>query len=268
MSRRGGSTAAFSLFSFQDIITSVTGIMILVTLILALELIQRKESSPPVHTEEIAQNLQSTVTEMQNRIEELKRKSAESNKRIDELAPLDKRAIQRDLADSEEANQRLDGQVEELERRKREAEQRMQEAERLLESQSVDPDALEKLQAEVRKKEEDLEELKSSDRIIYNRAPGDSKTPWLVEVSGDGFSVAEVGKSAPPKIFRTVGALGDWLAQRNSGSEYFVLFAKPDGIANFHAGQQMLQQKGFDVGYDLLGEEQKVIDPETGAGAP
>jgi len=43
MSRRSRRNSPFSLFAFQDIITSVTGIMILVTMMLALELIKRKE---------------------------------------------------------------------------------------------------------------------------------------------------------------------------------------------------------------------------------
>lgn len=128
MSQRGRAGAAFSLFSFQDIITSVTGIMILVTLILALELIQRKEASPTEKTEEIIEDLDSTVAEMQKRIEVVQR---ERKKIKPELPHLDRIAIQRDLADVEEANKRLDDQVKELEGQKREAEQRLQEAERL-----------------------------------------------------------------------------------------------------------------------------------------
>ncbi len=43
MSRRNRSRAAFSLFSFQDIITAVTAIVILLVLILTLELISRRQ---------------------------------------------------------------------------------------------------------------------------------------------------------------------------------------------------------------------------------
>lgn len=41
MTRRRASLQAFSLFSFQDIITSVTGIIVLILLVLSLELIDR-----------------------------------------------------------------------------------------------------------------------------------------------------------------------------------------------------------------------------------
>ena len=50
--RRSARQSAFSLFSFQDIITSVTGIMVLITLLLAVELINRTEASPPMQTRE------------------------------------------------------------------------------------------------------------------------------------------------------------------------------------------------------------------------
>ena len=48
--RRNHTTAAFSLFAFQDIITSVTGVMIMITLLLAVELVNRVEQSPAVQT--------------------------------------------------------------------------------------------------------------------------------------------------------------------------------------------------------------------------
>jgi len=44
MSRRGRSGPTISLFSFQDIITSVTAIVTVITLLLALDLVQRKQS--------------------------------------------------------------------------------------------------------------------------------------------------------------------------------------------------------------------------------
>ena len=44
MSRRGRSGPAISLFSFQDIITSVTAIVTVIALLLALDLVQRKQS--------------------------------------------------------------------------------------------------------------------------------------------------------------------------------------------------------------------------------
>ena len=46
MRTRGSSSSPFSLFAFQDIITSVIAIVILVTMILALEIVNRVTQAP------------------------------------------------------------------------------------------------------------------------------------------------------------------------------------------------------------------------------
>ena len=58
----------FSLFSFQDIITSVTGIVILLTLVLTLDLITRRQSSPAAQSGPSAEDLQTSTARMQERI--------------------------------------------------------------------------------------------------------------------------------------------------------------------------------------------------------
>ena len=68
---RKKTSGAFSLFSFQDIITSVTAILILVMLLLTIELITKrraKSASDPVatrqHLDAVLEELESTVTRM------------------------------------------------------------------------------------------------------------------------------------------------------------------------------------------------------------
>ena len=58
MSRRRRRSAPFSLFAFQDIITSVTGIMLVITMLLALELLERTDVAPPQATAAISKDLE------------------------------------------------------------------------------------------------------------------------------------------------------------------------------------------------------------------
>ena len=69
--RRRRRESGFSLFAFQDIITSVTGIMILVTLVLAIELIERTESSPKVMTAQTTDQLKSQIVANEKEIQSL-----------------------------------------------------------------------------------------------------------------------------------------------------------------------------------------------------
>ena len=88
MSRRGKrhrEEAPTSFFSFQDIIASVTGIMLLVTLLLSMELMTRTEGGqaqvPEVDVEGLAQRLQ----EAKARRERLQATLADLQGRLDKI---------------------------------------------------------------------------------------------------------------------------------------------------------------------------------------
>ena len=114
---------------------------------------------------------------------------------------------------------------------------------------------------------ERLEKLKKENRVIFNPAGGSSKTPWLVELTINSISVAEMGKTQVPFQFSELNEFEDWLTGRNPGTQYFVLLIKPDGIKQFHSILPLLKEKNYDVGFDLLSANQSSIDPQTGAGS-
>lgn len=68
MSRRGRSGPAISLFAFQDIITSVTAIVIVVVLFLALDLVQRKESARADSPVGVAADLTDRIAELKREL--------------------------------------------------------------------------------------------------------------------------------------------------------------------------------------------------------
>ena len=68
MARRG-QAVTISLFSFQDIITSVSGILIFITLMLVLELIQNVEGDP---ANRIARDLDNASIQAQRELDSLK----------------------------------------------------------------------------------------------------------------------------------------------------------------------------------------------------
>ena len=71
------SNLKISLFSFQDIITSVTGVMILLTLLMALELVEKIETSPPVLTENL-------TVELKNQLEKINQDVIQLSKSVNE----------------------------------------------------------------------------------------------------------------------------------------------------------------------------------------
>lgn len=261
MARRRKSNVAFSLFAFQDIITSVTGIMLLITMMLALELIKRKEESPPVQTQQTTDKVEDAIASNQNEIAQLRSLLAAS----DEQLKYDAETLRRKLTSLKEANTVFSSQIENLEANQEETERRKNEAEEAL-SQTASPQQIQTMQQRVSELQQQLAELKESNRVIFNRPAGESKTPWLIEVSGQSIQVAQVGVAAPPQVFSAPAELRAWASSHGVGSTYFVMMVKPSGLNQFNIVKQDLEDLGFDIGYDLLSEDQQAIDAQTGAG--
>lgn len=118
---------------------------------------------------------------------------------------------------------------------------------------------------------EQIEKLKTSNRVIYNPAQGSSKAAWLVELTGQSIRVAAMGRPEKPVEFtgnrrQALAAFRKWAAGRNHRSEYFVLLIKSSGIDFFDQLNDELTQEGFDLGFDVVDDNLNTIDPETGAG--
>jgi hypothetical protein len=274
MARRAKNEQAFSLFAFQDIIMSVTGIMILVTLILALELMEKVENSPTQRTQDVIENIDSTVASVvdleqtvarnQARIDELKNLLAQGDLEIGEVAGFDQRAVEQDIDNMRQMEAQLASELAELAKRMEQSADQRAEIEE--EHESIDVAAIKKMLDDVEQKKKDLEELKN--RVIFNPTAGDAKTPWLVEITAQGITVAKTGVSAPPTKHASVNEFKAWAQQNlDKNRDYFVLLVKPDGIATFDGVRKGLRQSGFDLGFDLLETDKVAIDPEKGAAA-
>ena len=85
------NSAAVSFFSFQDIITSITGIMFLVVIMLVLMVLQQGPMKVQQKNREIQAELTALKKEMkqiQDVLIQLRRQAAEQNRRIEELKKL------------------------------------------------------------------------------------------------------------------------------------------------------------------------------------
>lgn len=275
MSRRRKQKVAFSLFAFQDIITSVVGIMILVTLILALEMVQQMEASPLQRTKAVVGEIDSANTNVDDLkaavernlalIASLQDRLVQGAFRIDEVAEFDQRRTAEEIENLNALDVKLGQDLAELAKQLQRSNDQRSEIE--AERDSLDPDDLMAKLEKLEELKEELEKLKTTKRIIFNPTEGDSKTPWLVEITAATITAAKVGVSAPPTVFSSPSEFRAWARKRDKQSEYFVLLIKPDGIESFEEVHEALRKTGFDVGYDLLNTDQVAIDPEKGAAA-
>lgn len=239
--------------------------MILITLILSLELVQRK-LSPPQKTAEISEHLKSAIAAAETEIEGIRRRLAENRARMMQVAGLDQASATEQVADLEQQSADLRIDLEQVSRERNAAQRREQAAQRQ-EQQLAEglKQELDRLKQDTNRKKDALEKLRESNRMVFNPSPNGSKSPWLVEIAARQLLVAEWGRSAPPHVFQSASELSGFVKARRPSSEYFVLFVKPDGVEQFEEARQILEAAGFDVGFDLLNSDQTVVDPKSGA---
>lgn len=261
MSRRNRNSSTFSLFAFQDIITSLTGIIILITMILMLDLINRKHNSPEIKTEETINILQQASVEMQQEIEEFREQLALNT----DLIRFDPQTLREQVPELTYLNQKLNERLLHLRKEETDTKRRAKEIQDERESRSSDRQTLKILRVELEKSRKDLEKMRKSNRIIFNPTPGDTKSPSLIEIDANRLLTAKVGVTAPPKMFSSATAFQSWISGKDPQKEYFVLLVKPSGIDFFEQVRSILTKDGFDIGYDLLTSDQTAVDPQTGA---
>ena len=150
MSRRGKGTTKFSLFAFQDIITSVTGIMILVTLLLSIELLQRKEMSPSNRTAQIV----SQMTEAVSQVDQLEAQFNSASSMLADLTRFDPSRLRSQVQDLHELNERMQSEVTQLQQQEQQTEREQQRLESEKQRRALDPQTIDELNRKIQEKKE------------------------------------------------------------------------------------------------------------------
>jgi hypothetical protein len=252
-----------SLFSFQDIITATTGILILLALVLAISvIIQGANSSPESEiadqkTIELRNDLLEEVRQLQIQSKKIAGDAAtwisstpaELQKKIDTQS-MQQRLITDDIASAKKMLHKLMAMENEGDFS---SDLQVLTMQLKGSSQSL---------AEVLKQ---INELKTSNRVVYNFREA-NRSAWLVEVSGKNILAAKIGSNDKPQRFDSPLKFNRFAAGLPRTQQYFVLAVKPSGIAAYDQVKPYLLQIKADTGIELVGENQTVIDPAKGAG--
>lgn len=283
MSRRNRQ-AAFSLFSFQDIVTSVTAILILVVLILSLELLERTQSAAAASSgvtraglvetiaglEQLAAVLEATVPgeaglaalavktaselERETRIVEAQAEravaEASASKEVERRAAALAAVALAQLF----ARQGMVGRIEALQEQAADADA---EARRRALENEKERDRLAKRQQEI------VQQPKAGTQLVFNVPPQSAKQPWLVEVAADGVATVRLGSNERRALGAAKGvesAVGAWVRTLQPASDYALILVRPSGIDSYEDVRKLLEAQGIDIGIDFIGEDQAVRD--------
>jgi hypothetical protein len=262
MGRRQNS-APMSFFSFQDIITATTGILILLALVLALSVIDQGAQSDveiPNATNEQVANRAGLISE----VESLKKLSEEIATETASLASATPDELKGKLAETNEAISRLKQTIKDAQSELYSQQQQLEE----LQNSSTDKamkTASEKLERSIKETNLKLKDLKSDNRVVYNFRET-TREPWVVQISDAKILAARVGRQEKPRSFNLAADFNQFATSVPDAQQYFVLVVRPDGIENLDSIKAFLFRKRFDVGVELIGESVTVVDPEKGLG--
>lgn len=272
-SRKAGS--AVTLFFFQDIIMSTSGIMIMIVLLLCLELIERPELAA-TSTERPPLQIAEQVAQLQGEIELLEQRIAVTTELMQSASQMTASERTEQVQHLQTANNLMSIELEQLRGKLKQQEAQnagieRQERKRLQEqiesarrNQAAVANAI---QAEIQ-----------DDRPLFSLPRGDHREGWIVDISATRIQVAPIGKTTKPLTFvsarkglfqskRAADAFLTWIksAPGNSKSYYF-LFVRPDGVSDFEQISKSLNITSVSYGYDIADSKQKLLHPERGAG--
>jgi hypothetical protein len=267
MSRRRSDGPTLSLLAFQDIITSVTAILLLVTLMLAMELTRPAGASAGADAS-LSQELQETIDRLTDERSDLRKALDTGATQLDAQAAVDPRQLERQIG---EAGLALDRQIRSNEARARklaEAELERQRTEAARFDRSEDVRKLETMDREVG-------ELKAeAQRAVRMVGRLSDRTGWRVELTGTAVRLTPMKLQEPPPSFPEVAsaptkpeidpasaAFLQWFRSGPNRRRYLLFVVRPSGIVRFAAIREAIDQIGVSYGYEAVGEDQILADP-------
>ena len=272
-----------NLFSFQDIIMSVMGILVLITLLLALFLVTpskanlaNQDAISELETalasgirdadtqHAISVSLRVALAKMRDR--------PNTNQLASELAQV-RGVVAVESNKLNEVNQKISGL--EADRIEKIAKLGLNDLEATIkatikQAQRV-RSANEKDEVVVRKQEQLVSEARDSLATLKKDAnklwlipstKGNSKEPLLVTVSGTGIELNRFNRPEDKQIFpsgKAVSGLKQEMAGMNPAKDYVLFYIRPSGVKLFKACKEVTDESRFQIGFDAVEEKAQLI---------
>jgi cell division protein FtsB len=264
--RKRKNNSGFSLFVFQDIITCVMGIMLLVTMMMCLQITAAVVSPEQTPAEE-------TIRQMQRQAAALSAEIASLQSTVDENASLlnsgaiNDPALLRDRTVTlDNDNQLAEIDVKALWEQQTSGQETLDTLKKTAQRRSEQTRQTESLKQDNETLDEKVKKLTRGDRVVYNAHTSESATCWLVEMTTTtDFQVAELGQRSQPRVFSSRSDLTSWILQRHQTGTVFMLIVKPAAADVLEQLTTDLRAQNVSFGFDLLPQDKTAIDPVSGA---
>ena len=276
------NSSPISLFSFQDIITSLTGIMIVIVLVILLQLVESTRVAA-AHAQMLPeyQALKKVPQELLAKREELKKKIAAAEKSADELSERSVAELEYLIRAEEEFAKTLNKKIPELEKQlstltlaNAQRSRRCDELKKELHQVSKSWNEIRELQArlvELRERQKNISKMirRKSKMLRFEFSGYEDKTPLLIECNEWGFrcrrypdgEVVTFGTPGKGSLPKQLGKLDSWIRQQGSSQCYPVLLFREHSLVYF----ENIRRRIFNIymkqawGQELVGSNEEIF---------
>jgi len=272
MSRRGRGGTTISLFAFQDIITSVTAILIVLVLFLSLELINAKESRQKPSTESEHPDRSAQIDELKTKLSELQNTPRLDAAELQELGNNTPASMTITLRVAIERRDALLEELSNLKEKYHEAEVRVDDAKQDFDAEKDNVQLIQSLESQIAELRTLIESASKSEKIWFSLPAGFNGKGWVVLVESDSLFLASMKEEMRPVRIKEGGVFSGglasqlirWIRQENHTNEYFLVLIRPEGAEAADEITKQLKVNEINFGFDVVSDSEDVMDAEKG----
>lgn len=265
MRRRRKNVSAISLFAFQDIITSVVGIFILIIICMVLQLretqtgsgssVQNYQALLAMHqaiTQE-SQSLSKSLNELTASLSQAKG----SNRFSEELALQELETMERMMRERVQRAEKEMAQVTEA------REETEEDKERLLIAQAALGPELEEMKAiqeQLSRMQQEMQQIEVENPMVFSKTNLNGRPLCILEVKGGSvhWMATTTGEKRNWVLPGERDSLLQWLSSNEASRWHFLILVKPSGAQEFAQIRKKLQAARVKLGFDVVAEDQAI----------
>lgn len=268
---RGGGQKTFSLFAFQDIMIAVMGVLILVTLILALELTDASDAYAESADRLIVESKEPDVDADKERriVMKLLSERSKLEAKHQEIIQQAKDIVELNSRSEGEANEILDeinafyGKIEELNQQVADRKAKLAERSDLNQAMMDRIQAINKLKQRSMDLEEEIRSRKRNPRLTYTIGRETGKRAVLIELNESSISIGPAEDTRSITTFR--GSSKESLVKQFENAiklysptrDYFFLLIRPVAFGEFQYHiEDIIKKHEFQMGREIILEEE------------
>lgn len=262
--RSQGPTVSF--FAFQDIITSVVGIFILITLILVLELAQRVEaasSQPKADLTAVHESIASLQSEIERMEDEMQTrvKSQQASATLNEFnraEQIEEAKRRRDVATKQLASTAK--QLEEIKTQLAEANQENDRVTAEAAELEDEREMIKKLTDKLRQVQDEINRVESDESPVYRDVTEQGRFLTLIILDGKSVELRDAMTKSSETFTgaRRLNSLRDWLSDTELSKRQLFVAIRPGGSADFEAIELDFKREQAVYGFDVIATDAKL----------